>query len=256
MSFTTAASRLQRQLRREKRRCLPASFATRNERVLTNLGLAYLATSRQLGRGPGDHDDLLQEAHLGLIQCAERFDANRGIGISSYALRLATGQIQHYRRDRSAIVHIPWRLNALYAKASQLQELRLQRHLPPLSDQQLACAMGVSVERWHQAQMAHQQHHIVSLHAPSGGDDRGGGHVVPTSLLDELPAHPGQGEQDPQLAWLRRHLPHLPHRFRDWLIRHHVDGLSARSIAAEDGIPVAEIRSGLHQGLSLLQSMA
>ena len=114
----------QRRIRCEQRRKLPVSIQKRNAQVLRHCGLAHLATHRQLGRGCGEHDDLLQEAFLGLIQGSERFKASRGNRFSSYAMRLATGRIQHFRRDRVRCLRIPWRLDALHTQAIRLQEQR------------------------------------------------------------------------------------------------------------------------------------
>ena len=120
----------QRRIRREQRRRLPVSIQKRNAQVLRHCGLAHLATHRQLGRGCGEHDDLLQEAFLGLIQGSERFKASRGNRFSSYAIRLATGRIQHFRRDRVRCLRIPWRLDALHAQAIRLQEQRAHAQRP------------------------------------------------------------------------------------------------------------------------------
>ena len=101
----------QRRLRREWRRPVSEAIRERNAQVLHHLGLAHLAAQRQRGRGRGEYEDLLQEAHLGLIRAAERFDSSKGCKISSYVVPLATGQIRHYRRDREqclrlSLIHI------------------------------------------------------------------------------------------------------------------------------------------------------
>ena len=86
---------------------LPESIQKRNQAVLENLGLAHLAATRQATRGTEELDDLIQEASLGLIMAMERFDANRGFKISSYAMARANGQILHFRRDRDKPNDIP-----------------------------------------------------------------------------------------------------------------------------------------------------
>jgi len=100
----------QRHLRQESRHGLPPCIARRNQQALKHLGLAHCAARRQQQRGPEEFDDLLQESQVGLIRGLERFDQQRGLRPSSYLLSRATGQILHYRRDRSRTIRIPWRL--------------------------------------------------------------------------------------------------------------------------------------------------
>lgn len=80
---------------------LSESIQKRNHAVIKHLGLAHLAATRQATRGGEELDDLIQEARLGLIMAMEKFDANRGFKVSSYAIARANGQILHFRRDRA-----------------------------------------------------------------------------------------------------------------------------------------------------------
>ena len=137
----------QRHLRHEYRRGLPPSIARRNQQALKHLGLAHCAARRQQQRGPEEFDDLLQESRVGLIRGLERFDRQRGVHPSSYLLSRATGQILHYRRDRSRTIRIPWRLRDLYAAGMKIQREREQNQLPSLSDQELAAKPSVRPER-------------------------------------------------------------------------------------------------------------
>ena len=115
---------------------MPVAVRHRNQQILQHLGLAHLVAKRQQQQGPEDFDDLLQEARLGLIAGVERFDASRGLKPSSYLISRANGQVMHYRRDRAAMLRIPWRLReqsviqGLYlAKPSHSLEGRLLTHL-------------------------------------------------------------------------------------------------------------------------------
>ena len=60
----------------------------------------------------------------------------------------ANGQVLHYRRDRSRMVRIPWRLHDLYVSGQRLQQQRTQNGLPPLSDRSIAVRLKVSPQRW------------------------------------------------------------------------------------------------------------
>jgi RNA polymerase sigma-B factor len=134
--------------RHEQRRCLPPGTKERNQKVLQHLGLAHCVATRQRQRGPEERDDLLQEACLGLIQGVENLNPSRGFRPSSYLMSRANGQVLHYRRDRSRMVRIPWRLQDLFVSGQRLQEKRTQRGLPPLNNRSIAAHLKVSPQRW------------------------------------------------------------------------------------------------------------
>ena len=134
--------------RHEQRRCLPPGTKERNQRVLQHLGLAHCVATRQHQRGPEERDDLLQEACLGLIQGVENLNPSLGFRPSSYLMSRVNGQVLHFRRDRSRMVRIPWRLQDLFVSGQRLQEKRTQRGLPPLNNRSIAADLKVSPQRW------------------------------------------------------------------------------------------------------------
>lgn len=256
MSSSTNASRTVRQLRSENRRSLPPATKARNQLVLNHLGLAHLAAKRQMGRGRGEREDLLQEAHLGLIRGCEGFDPGRGLKVSTYALTMATGQIKHYRRDRERCIRIPWRLADLHAKAAKQLELRARTQLPPLSDHALAACLGVSTDRWDQARQAHVRSQVVSLDQPAHGaiGENAGERSGP--LIEQLSDTALADDGDPQLEWLANALQTLSPQRRTLVLQHHVEGLSATAIAARQGTGVRAVRSELRSALHILKTLA
>ncbi|MEB3158032.1 MAG: sigma-70 family RNA polymerase sigma factor [Synechococcus sp.] len=256
MPTTRGETLVQLRIRSERRRPLSPQICERNERVLRHLGLAYLATLRQLGRGQGEHDDLLQEAQLGLIQGAERFDPSLGARISSYVMPLATGAILHFRRDRERCLRIPWRLQALHAKGAKLQEQRRHRNQPPLNDKELALTLGVRPERWDLARMAHRQQHLMSLDQCQRCHASEGESLGTDNLVDQLIAVPANATKDTQLDWLREVLPQIPTPARHWLIKHHVQGEAVSAIARRHGVGSQRVRQEITAALNTLRSMA
>ena len=113
-------------------------------------------------------DDLLQESRVGLIRGLERFDPQRRVKPSSYLLSRATGQILHYRRDRSRIIRIPWRLRDLYAAGMKIQREREQNQQALLSDLELAGELSVRPKRWAAAVQSHGTSQVVDLSASPG----------------------------------------------------------------------------------------
>jgi RNA polymerase sigma-B factor len=91
---------------------------------------AHCVATRQQQRGPEEHDHLLQEARLGLIQGMDNWNPSRGFPPSSYLISRANGQVLDYRQDRSRMVRIPRRLQDLYVSGQLLQQERVQKGLP------------------------------------------------------------------------------------------------------------------------------
>ena len=77
----------------------------------------FLPLARQLARRyqrVGEPlDDLLQVASLGLIKAIDRFDPDREIAFSSYAVPTILGEIKRYFRDRTWAVRVPRDLQEL-----------------------------------------------------------------------------------------------------------------------------------------------
>ena len=246
----------QRRLRREWRRPVSEAIRERNAQVLHHLGLAHLAAQRQRGRGRGEYEDLLQEAHLGLIRAAERFDSSKGCKISSYVVPLATGQIRHYRRDREQCLRIPWRLSDLHAQGARLQQRRQQEQRAALTDRQMAEALGVRPERWLQARIAHQHKHLLSLQERVGQQDQSLGQQTDEALIDQLLAPTDSADGDAQLQWLQQALKELPNPMRRWLIDRHVHGMTVQAIATTEGVSAHNVRRAITRCLEDLRRSA
>ncbi|MDO6351703.1 sigma-70 family RNA polymerase sigma factor [Synechococcus sp. YX-04-1] len=227
----------QRHLRHESRRGLPPCIARRNQQALKHLGLAHCAARRQQQRGPEEFDDLLQESRVGLIRGLERFDRQRGVQPSSYLLSRATGQVLHYRRDRSRTIRIPWRLRDLYAAGVKIQREREQNRLPSLSDQELATELSVRPERWAAAVQSHGASQVVDLFSSPG---------EPASSCAE----------DEHLDWLRSVLHQVEGKAGMVLQAHLIEGQSLRDLAQGLNCSRSSLRLHLNEGLGLLRQWA
>ena len=228
---TSSCRRIECLKRREQHRPIPQTLRQRNRMVLQHLGLAHHAASQQLRRGDGEYDDLNQEALIGVVNCLASFDPTRGHRVSSYVMPRATGQILHYRRDRLHTLRIPWRLRDLHTHGMRLQEQRLHAGQGPLSDDDLANALGISNHRWQQARCAHLDQHLVSLNAPiaTREDERPDeGERIDQLLLRESP------EPDPQELWLQEALQSLDSDLRRWLWSYWVDGIPIKHLADQE----------------------
>ena len=227
----------QHHLRHESRRGLPPCIARRNQQALKHLGLAHCAARRQQQRGPKEFDDLLQESRVGLIRGVDRFDPQRRVKPSSYLLSRATGQILHYRRDRSRMIRIPWRLRDLYAAGMKIQRERKQNQQPSLSDQELADALLVRPERWAKAVRSHGVSQVVDLSASP---------LEPTHACDV----------DEHLDWLKSVLHQVDGLAGTVLKGHLIEGQSLKDLAQVLNCSRTTLRLHLDEGLRLLKQWA
>lgn len=142
-----------------------------------NLGLCHLCARRFSGKGI-EYDDLFQAACLGLIKAAGRFERERGLKFSTYAVPVILGEIRRLFRDGGA-VRVSRGLKELSRRAYQARDRfeSAEGRSPDLEE--LAALLGVTRER---AALA-----LGAGRAPlslSGGED-GETIDVPVEALEE-----------------------------------------------------------------------
>ncbi|WP_051967309.1 RNA polymerase sigma factor SigF [Kitasatospora mediocidica] len=89
-------------------------------------------------------DDIVQVGTIGLIKAIDRFEPERGLEFTTFALPTIIGEIKRHFRDTTWAVHVPRRLQELrltLAKATDELEQRLDR-APTVAE--LALLTGVS----------------------------------------------------------------------------------------------------------------
>jgi RNA polymerase sigma-B factor len=136
------------------------------EQVLVELmPLARALASRYAGRGE-PLEDLVQVGSLGLMKAVDRFDVDRGVEFSSYAVPTIVGEIRRHFRDKAWAMHVPRRLKELSVRLSRvLDELTAELGRSPTVPE-LAEAAGVEEEDVIDALDSAQAYSTRSLHAP------------------------------------------------------------------------------------------
>jgi RNA polymerase sigma-B factor len=76
------------------------------------LPLARHLALRYAGRGEPD-DDLIQTATVGLIKAIDRYDADRGVEFTAFAIPTILGEVKRHFRDRTWAVRVPRRMQEL-----------------------------------------------------------------------------------------------------------------------------------------------
>ena len=90
------------------------------EQVLVELmPLVRALAARYAGRGEA-LEDLVQVGSIGLIKAVDRFDIDRGVDISSYAVPTIVGEIRRHFRDKAWAMHVPRRLKELSVRLSRV----------------------------------------------------------------------------------------------------------------------------------------
>ena len=132
----------QRLLRRHARFDDPAARAELFERFLP---LAH-SLARRYQRPGEPMDDLAQVAGIGLLKALDRFDPERGVAFSTFAVPTILGELKRYFRDFSWVIHLPRPDQELVLELNRLTEelsWRLGRSPTP---QEIAANSRLTVE--------------------------------------------------------------------------------------------------------------
>jgi RNA polymerase sigma-B factor len=144
--------------------------AAREELVRRYMPLARSLALRFRGRSE-PLDDLVQVAAIGLVIALGRFDPDRGLAFSSFAVPTILGELRRHFRDRTWAVHMPRRLqerSAHLGKVADELARDLGRH--PTVDE-LAARTGLGEEEVLDGLQAGAAYRASSLDRPLNAND-------------------------------------------------------------------------------------
>ncbi len=143
--------------------------AAREELVVRFLPLArHLA--RRYGRGSDQLDDLAQVASLGLLKAIDRFDPNREIAFTSFAVPTIVGELKRYFRDKGWSVRVPRDLQELAIKVDRVADAMSRELGRAPTAAEIAERTGKTVEQVLEAREAAGGRHAASLVATRRDD--------------------------------------------------------------------------------------
>ena len=142
----------------------------RDELIRRHLGLAHKLASRYR-RTQEPFDDLFQVASLALVKAVDRFDPDRGIAFSSYAVPTILGQLKRHFRDKGWAIHIPRGLHELVLKVQHAEAALSSSSGRSPTVVEISQYLTVDTEEVLEALDALKARDAESLDAPLHGDD-------------------------------------------------------------------------------------
>ncbi len=214
----------------------------------------FLPLARQLARryqrAEEPLDDLVQVASLGLLKAIDRFDPDRQIAFSSYAVPTILGELKRHFRDRTWSVRVPRDLQERTLKVDKAvvglsRDLRRAPSVP-----EIAVAVETTEEQVLEALEASGAYRATSLQAPRGGDEDG----------DTLGDAMGRPELGFQLAEDRATLDRLLHavtpREREVLRLRFAEDMTQAEIGEIIGVSQMQISRLIRQAVARLRTVA
>jgi RNA polymerase sigma-B factor len=222
----------------------------RDELVQRFLPLARKLARRYNGaREP--FDDLLQVASLGLVKAVDRFDLDRGVAFSSFAVPTILGELKRYFRDLGWAVHVPRGAQELAVKVEDAQQKMIARVGRAPTVHELSQYLELDVADVLDALETARAHHASSLDAPHDDGEGESGSVVDSF---------GKEDRDLQMADDRVTVDeaarHLSKRERDVLRLRFVEDLTQTEIADRIGVSQMQVSRILRRAITRLGELA
>jgi RNA polymerase sigma-B factor len=216
----------------------------------------FLPLARQLARryqrASEPLDDLLQVASMGLIKAIDRFDADREIAFSSYAVPTILGEIKRHFRDRTWAVRVPRDLQELTLKVDRaVAELSDELRRQP-SVAEIGRAVGADEEDVLEALQAGGAYRAVSFEAPRGN----GGDDDVATLADSIGVDETGFDRAEERATLARLLTTVTPREREVLRMRFEEDMTQAEIGAVIGVSQMQVSRVIRQALARLRAAA
>ncbi|MFE8938219.1 SigB/SigF/SigG family RNA polymerase sigma factor [Streptomyces sp. NPDC007872] len=176
--------------------------------TLVELSLVKFAARRFRNRAEPT-EDIIQVGTIGLIKAINRFDPDRAVDFSAFALPTIVGEMKRFFRDTSWAVRVPRRLQELRIDLAKTAD-HLEQHLGRRPTRtELAHHLHLTEEEIAEGQLAAHGYATRSLDTPVGDDGNASG-AKPRHLATTEPAY----ELIESLAALRPLLDRLDERDR------------------------------------------
>ena len=221
--------------------------SARDQIVEQFMPLVRKIASRYAGRGE-PMEDLVQVGSIGLVLAIERFDVEREVKFTTYAVPTIVGEIQRHFRDRAWAVHVPRRMKELSLKLARTIEASTADlgRAPTIAE--LAVETGLEEEEVVEALETYHAYSTRSLSQPLGLGDSDEGTV------EDLFGAPEAGYEEVEHGvLLESGLAALDERERTIIELRFFDGLTQSEIAARVGISQMHVSRLLRRSLAVMR---
>jgi RNA polymerase sigma-B factor len=177
-------------------------------------------------------EDLKQVALTALVKAIDRFDADRGVSFSTFAVPTILGELRRHFRDNTWSIHVPRKLQERSARlGSVTSQLTARLGRTPTADE-VGKAMGLTREEVVEARIVSELYASVSFQHPAGGsreDD--------ALVLGDLLGQPDDGlDRAEDRAVLAPLLRRLDPRDREMLRMRYDEDMTQREIGECFGV--------------------
>ena len=196
-------------------------------------------------------EDLEQVASLGLLKAIDRFDPERDMRFSSYAVPTILGELKRYFRDATWALHVTRGVQERLIEVSQAMDYLATQSGRSPSPQEIATYLNLAVEDVVEALQAGAVRDTASLNATTTSDDD-----HPTTLGDsfgEIDSRYGLVEKT---AGMTRAMRMLPERERAILLLRFYADLTQGEIAERLGISQMHVSRLIRHALERVREVA
>ncbi len=219
----------------------------REEMAIRHLPLAHHLARRYSRRA--DFDDLYQVASFALLKAIDRFDPDRGLAFTSFAVPTIVGELKRYFRDHGWAVRVPRDLQELKLRVDRATESLTSTLGRSPTPGELAAETGASVEQVLEALAARTAHYPDSLDRPVDEDSD---EAFGLSVGGEDPDF-GRAED---AADVKRLMRSLSEREREILRLRFEEDLTQAEIADKLGLSQMHISRLIRRSIATLQRAA
>lgn len=152
----------------------------RDALVTANMGLVYMVLKRFSNRGQ-EQEDLFQIGIIGLIKAIDKFDLNRELSFSTYAVPMIIGEIRRFLRD-DGIIHVSRQIKDNARKIAIAKENLRKKSSHDATMEELVEATGLSIEEVVAAMEATTE--VESIYEPIHSQAEGGALLIVDQLED------------------------------------------------------------------------
>jgi RNA polymerase sigma-B factor len=219
--------------------------ALRNELVEEHMRLAEFLARRFSSRGE-PLDDLRQVALVGLLKAVERFEPDRGLQFSSFAMPTIVGELKRHFRDKGWAVRVPRRVQELHLELDRTVATLSQELGRPPTTGEIAERIGVQEEDVLESQEASSLYRLPSLDGMRTRDDAG------SSPSERVGAPDPELEAVDDRVAVEALLTKLPEREQKIVYLRFFEGLTQSEIAQQVGISQMHVSRLLVRSLETL----